>query len=69
MCCSDRQFQLEKMTSELCEDGEEHMVREETPPASETSSLSPLSVAGMLDLHSPPQLTDVYLVRQAPSLT
>ncbi|KAK0131213.1 Oocyte-specific histone RNA stem-loop-binding protein 2 [Merluccius polli] len=56
------QCQLEKMTSELCEDGEKHMVREETPPASETSSLSPLSVAGLLDLHSPPQLPDLYLL-------
>ncbi|CAL8363558.1 unnamed protein product [Lota lota] len=62
------QCQLEKMASQLCEDGEKHMVREETPPASETSSLSPLSVAGLLDLHSPPQLTHIYLPRSPPGL-
>ena len=51
------------MTSRLCEDEEKHTVREETPPPSETSSLSPLSMAGLCDRHSPPQLPQMYPVR------
>ncbi|KAJ3589069.1 hypothetical protein NHX12_009917 [Muraenolepis orangiensis] len=61
------QCQFEKMTTELCEDGVKHMVREETPPASKTSSVSPLSVAGLLDLHSPPQLPNLYLPERSGS--
>ena len=43
------------------------MVREETPPASETSSLSPLSMTGLGDLNCPPQHPQMYLVRPSPS--
>ncbi|XP_056451062.1 uncharacterized protein LOC130386272 isoform X1 [Gadus chalcogrammus] len=62
------QCQLEKMTSQLCEDEEKkHMVREETPPASETSSLSPLSMTGLGDLNCPPQHPQMYLVPERTS--
>lgn len=48
-----RQSQLAKMTSELCDGGGDEQREKEAPATSKSSSVSPLSVAALLELHGP----------------
>lgn len=48
-----RQSQLAKMTSELCDGGEDEQRENEALAASRSSSVSPLSVAASLELAGP----------------